>query len=357
MSEPTPNIIQFDWPEYFDMLRQLGYAVFTDDVPTNQIIALTTGGIIPGMALGRMLGLRPAFLAAASYRPTGENTTIERQSSSIVFSRDLATTQPGLGDHAALIDDLDETGQTLNIGQKFMICRFGYCVTSLRTAVVWHKSTSTIVPNWSAQTIGPDETGIPPYIDQPHELEFSPTVLDRDILTPPHQHHQGIITIPWQSYFNDIKKLAQQVAARRHGINQIIALTMGGLIPGLALARILKLPLAILAVKIPPASAPESIVFSRDLIMTTPGLGSNVLIVDDRTWTPDTLERSIAWLKTQYGYCLSDRPRTAVLYRGPHGHSANYVVHNIPTLPNGQMPRLIQPMETEFPRLQKEATQ
>lgn len=347
----TKVLLAYNLEEYFSFLKELFLEIYVDGYPVNQIIGLTTGGIWPALAGGRMFGLRPAFLAAQSYEQVQTESTVEVRQS-LIFDRELATTQPGIGNIVLCVDDLSDSGKTKEMTIRFLESQFGYAIDQIKFATIWNKTCSQSKPNFFIEPeIGPDEeTGIIPYIVQPHEYLFTPEVLKQQVLTEKPIPISGIINRSWEQWTNDIKKLGQLVSTLN--INQLIILTMGGLLPGIGVARILKLKPAILAVAHnPQTNIPDHISFARDLIKTTPGLGDRVLIIDDRSWTPQTLDRTVRWLNCKYGFAIS-KLYTAVLYHGPNGYPVNFAVHKIDPLPNGKMPRLIQPMETEFLPLQ-----
>ncbi|MDD3887876.1 MAG: phosphoribosyltransferase family protein [Patescibacteria group bacterium] len=346
--ENGKELLTYSWPEYFELLKKLAHILQHSHEQINQLIGITTGGIIPALALGNMLGLRPAFLAAQSYEPTMQGSATETRRN-LVFDRELASTQPGLGNHVGIVDDLSDSGVTFERARRFLTSQFGYAIDTQKFIAIWQKSTSTMPVDWFAEKIGNTATQELPYIVQPHELEFGPHVLNEKITLQPAQPFFGAIRRNWQAYFNDIKKLAQ--LAHEKEINQVIALTMGGLIPGLGVARILGQKPAILAVSgMPQHHCPDHISFARDLIKTTPGLGSRILIIDDRSWTKSMLERTVRWLRCRYDYCISEI-FTAVLYHGPQGYPVDIAIHEIESLSNGDMPKLIQPMASEFHRL------
>lgn len=349
--EELKVLLAYSLEEYCDFLRRLFYQIFVNGYPVNQIMGLTTGGVWPASAAGLMFGLRPAFLAAQSYEQVQEGSTTEIRQS-LIFDRELAITQPGLGNNVLCIDDLSDSGKTKEMTIRFLESQFGYAIDQIKFATIWNKTCSSSKPNFFIEPeIGPDEeTGIIPYIVQPHEYLFTPDFLKQEVLIEKPIPISGIINRNWTQWINDIRKLGQLFEGL--DINQLVILTMGGLLPGIGVARMLKLKPAILAVAHDPKlNIPGQISFARDLIKTTPGLGDRVLIIDDRSWTPQTLDRTVRWLNCKYGFAISQL-YTAVLYHGPNGYPVNFAVHEIDPLPNGKMPRLIQPMETEFPPLQ-----
>ena len=122
--------------------------------------------------------------------------------------------------------------------------------------------------------------------------------------------------ISWKEYDRKIEQLAVKVYQSGWEFNQIICLAKGGLRVGDILARIYDLPLAILATSSYGGKNNQvrgSITFSQDLTMTTPNLGSRVLLVDDLVDSGVTLKKSIVWLDRKYGFYVEE-VRTAVLW-------------------------------------------
>ena len=122
--------------------------------------------------------------------------------------------------------------------------------------------------------------------------------------------------VSWSDYRHKIEQLAIQVYESGWQFNQIVCLAKGGLRVGDILCRLYDLPLAILSTA--SYSGPNNrlrgaITFSRDLCMTTPNLGSHVLLVDDLVDSGMSLKRTLSWLDHKYGFYI-DEVRTAVLW-------------------------------------------
>ncbi len=358
-------LLTYSWEENKKLIERLARLIKNSGYPVNQIFCIAKGGIPLGYALAIKFGLPVAIIAVESYVPEKPSGTTEAPSSEISRCREIALIQEQIGSHALLVDDLTETGRTFPLSIELIKCRFPdgidgrNGIQQVKTATIWHKRTSLFQPTWFTDEVQKDPlTNTLPYIVQPHE-QFSPQDLERPINTlPPSLTHDCIVR-RWPEYTTDTIQLAQLVKEleRKEGIkfNQIIALTSGGTIPGIITARILGIKnFAILATKNLPG-IPSHVPFARDLVKTTPGIGQHILLIDDRTWTPTTLEHSIQWLKKEYGWAFLTL-HTAVLYHGPQGFSVDIAVHEIDPLPNGQMPRLIQPMESEFQPFGQEAS-
>jgi uncharacterized protein len=142
--------------------------------------------------------------------------------------------------------------------------------------------------------------------------------------------------VSWDDYHHKIETLAIAVDQSGWSFNQIVCLAKGGLRVGDVLARLFDVPLAILATASYGGTHNQmrgSITFSRDLTMTTPNLGSRVLVVDDLVDSGITLKKSLVWLDRQYGFYI-DEVRTAVLwYKACSVFAPDYYVDYLPDNP------------------------
>ncbi|HEY9907825.1 MAG TPA: phosphoribosyltransferase family protein [Thermosynechococcaceae cyanobacterium] len=122
--------------------------------------------------------------------------------------------------------------------------------------------------------------------------------------------------VSWSDYHHTIEKLALEIHRSGWKFNQIICLAKGGLRVGDVLSRLFDLPLAILATSSYGGVNNQvrgSITFSHDLTMTTPNLGSHILLVDDLVDSGITLKRTLVWLDRKYGFYVEE-VKTGVLW-------------------------------------------
>jgi len=101
--------LKISWEEYNQTVEKLAKIIRDSNYPFNMIVALARGGLRPGDVLSRIFKVPMAILSVESYR--GDN--IEDQRGHMVFSRDLALTVAGIRDKVLLVDDLADTGITL----------------------------------------------------------------------------------------------------------------------------------------------------------------------------------------------------------------------------------------------------
>lgn len=141
--------------------------------------------------------------------------------------------------------------------------------------------------------------------------------------------------VSWSEYHETIEKLATQIYRSGWEFNQIVCLAKGGLRVGDILARLYDVPLAILATSSYRGGSHErsTLVFSRDLTMTTLSLGSRVLIVDDLVDSGVTLQKTIPWLKQHYGVYVEEVKTAVLWYKQSSIMRPNYYVEYLPDNP------------------------
>ena len=154
------------WDDYHILIETLAIRVYESGWHFNQIVCLAKGGLRVGDTLCRLFDVPLAILSTASYG--GENNQTR---GSIVFSRDLSMTTPNLGDRVLLVDDLVDSGISLERSIQWLRHHYGFYVDEIRTAVIWHKACSCITPDYVAQFL-PNN----PWIHQPFEKYEQMTV-------------------------------------------------------------------------------------------------------------------------------------------------------------------------------------
>lgn len=109
------------------------------------------------------------------------------------------------------------------------------------------------------------------------------------------------LQVTWEAYHRKVEQLARIVRDSGIAADQIICIAKGGLRVGDILARIFKLPLAILAVEAyndqHDPRAPNRVVIADSLTSTRQPLGRRILLVDDLVDRGATLKEAVAWLR------------------------------------------------------------
>jgi hypoxanthine phosphoribosyltransferase len=145
------------WDDYHDTIEQLAVQIYESTWEFNQIVCLAKGGLRIGDTLARLFDLPLAILSTASYGGEGN-----RMRGAITFSDDLAKTTTNLGNRVLVVDDLVDSGQTLNRTLVWLDRRYGFYIDEMRTAVLWYKHCSVIKPDYYVHYFPND-----PWIHQP----------------------------------------------------------------------------------------------------------------------------------------------------------------------------------------------
>lgn len=146
------------WSDYHQTIEQLAAKIYQSDWQFNQIICLAKGGLRVGDILSRIYKQPLAILATSSYVGAGK-----QERGNLIFSRHLTMTTPDLGSHILVVDDLVDSGVTLQQTIPWLQERYAQ-IQEIRTAVLWYKACSVFVPNYYVDYL-PDN----PWIHQPFE--------------------------------------------------------------------------------------------------------------------------------------------------------------------------------------------
>ncbi len=158
------------WDEYHHNIEQLALKVHQSGWTFNQIVCLAKGGLRVGDVLARLYNVPLAILSTASYRESNGNNNgedgqqIKDRRSTLVFSDDLTKTTQHLGSHILLVDDLVDSGITLQKTIPWLDRKYGFYIEEIRTAVLWYKSCSIAKPDYYVDYLEHN-----PWIHQPFE--------------------------------------------------------------------------------------------------------------------------------------------------------------------------------------------
>lgn len=121
--------------------------------------------------------------------------------------------------------------------------------------------------------------------------------------------------VTWEQYHTLIERLALVVHESGYAFDQIICIARGGLRVGDVLSRIYEKPLAILSTHSYAADGGTvrgDLVIAEHMTMTSPKLGSHVLLVDDMVDSGHTLAKVVDTLPKRFAHMRE--LRTAVLW-------------------------------------------
>lgn len=147
------------WPDYHSKIELLAVKIYQSNWNFNQIVCLARGGLRIGDILSRIYRYPLAILAASSYGGF-EN----RVRGDLTFSSHITMTTDELGSRILLVDDLVDSGSTLEQSVVWLKQHYGDRIEEIRTAVLWYKACSVILPDYYVDYL-PDN----PWIHQPFE--------------------------------------------------------------------------------------------------------------------------------------------------------------------------------------------
>ncbi|MET0345365.1 MAG: phosphoribosyltransferase [Casimicrobiaceae bacterium] len=147
------------WDQYNTLVERLALAVHESGFRFNQIICIARGGMRVGDVLSRIYEQPLAILSTHSY--SSEGGTLRGE---LVIAEHMTMTKPRLGDKILLVDDMVDSGHTLQAVHAELPRRFSH-MTELRTAVLWWKACSVFKPDYHVDYL-PDN----PWIHQPFEV-------------------------------------------------------------------------------------------------------------------------------------------------------------------------------------------
>lgn len=146
------------WPEYNQAIERLAVKVSESGWHFNQIVCIARGGLRVGDTLSRIFKLPLAIISTQSYMgKTG------RERGHLMVAEHMTMTTPTLGDRVLLVDDLVDSGVTLDVVKRHLLQTYP-AIEDLRTAVLWHKACSRCAPDYCVEHL-PDS----PWIHQPFE--------------------------------------------------------------------------------------------------------------------------------------------------------------------------------------------
>jgi hypoxanthine phosphoribosyltransferase len=151
--------LHVSWDEYNKLVERLALQVYQSGWHFNQIICIARGGLRVGDVLSRIYEVPLAILSTHSY--TEEGGKVRGQ---LIVAEHMTMTAPRLGDKVLLVDDMVDSGHTLEVVYKELPQRFPH-ISDIRTAVLWYKACSVFKPDHYVSYL-PDN----PWIHQPFEV-------------------------------------------------------------------------------------------------------------------------------------------------------------------------------------------
>ena len=146
------------WTQYDDLIEQLAVQVQQSGFQFDQILCLARGGMRIGDVLSRVFNVPLAILATSSYRGT-QGT----EQGALHIAQHVTSSAGQLSGSILLVDDLVDSGVTFAAVGAHLLQAFPL-ITSLKTAVLWQKASSTVKPDYVVSVLDTD-----PWIHQPFE--------------------------------------------------------------------------------------------------------------------------------------------------------------------------------------------
>ncbi|MBM3345834.1 MAG: phosphoribosyltransferase [Betaproteobacteria bacterium] len=150
--------LHVSWDQYNVAIERLAAGLRDSGWKFNQIICIARGGMRVGDVLSRLFNVPLAIIATRSY--TGEAGT---ERGEITVARHISMTTDALGDQVLLVDDLVDSGITLDVVRRHLLGDYPE-IKTVRTAAIWYKACSNVVPDYYASYL-PES----PWIHQPFE--------------------------------------------------------------------------------------------------------------------------------------------------------------------------------------------
>jgi len=153
------STLKVTWDQYHTLIERLALKVHESGWRFNQIICIARGGLRVGDVISRIFELPLAILSTHSY--TAEGGTLRGE---LVVAEHMTMTSQRLGNKVLLLDDMVDSGHTLQTVHRTLPVRFPH-ITEVRTAVLWYKGHSVFKPDYYVEHL-PDN----PWIHQPFEI-------------------------------------------------------------------------------------------------------------------------------------------------------------------------------------------
>ncbi len=151
--------LHISWDRYNTLVERLALTVYESGYRFNQIICIARGGLRVGDVLSRIFTVPLAILSTHSY--TADGGTLRGD---LVIAEHMTMTAPKLGERVLLVDDMVDSGHTLEVVFNTLPQRFPH-IAEVKTAVLWWKACSVFKPDYFVEYL-PDN----PWIHQPFEV-------------------------------------------------------------------------------------------------------------------------------------------------------------------------------------------
>ncbi len=156
----TDTDLYISWAEYHDKIEQLALNIHRSQWEFDSIICLAKGGLRIGDILCRIFDRPLAILSVSSYSGTHKQTR-----GKLTIAEHLTAIDNNLGKKTLLVDDLVDSGISLQEVTKWLKERYTDSVEEIRSAVIWYKQCSIVEPDYYTDYLPTN-----PWIHQPFEI-------------------------------------------------------------------------------------------------------------------------------------------------------------------------------------------
>ncbi|MDB9445588.1 phosphoribosyltransferase [Anabaena sp. CS-542/02] len=151
--------LYISWSDYHQKIEHLAAQIYQSGWEFNQIVCLARGGLRVGDIISRIYQQPLAILATSSYSGSGK-----QERGNLTVARHITMTTEKLGSHILLVDDLVDSGITLEQTIPWLRETSNFHVVEIRTAVIWYKACSSFQPDYYVDYLADN-----PWIHQPFE--------------------------------------------------------------------------------------------------------------------------------------------------------------------------------------------
>ena len=131
---------QVSWEQFGELVKQLIQQIRINincrGVPYGAIVGISTGGLVPTAVVANCLGIKPFIVGVKYYKDV--NLRMETPQ---IFEHMTSSVH---GKHVLLVDDVADTGKTLEVVSNYLYSKGAICVTM---ATLHYKPTSTVTPH------------------------------------------------------------------------------------------------------------------------------------------------------------------------------------------------------------------
>jgi uncharacterized protein len=146
------------WERYHRLIELLALQVHDSGWQFDSIICIARGGLRVGDQLSRIFDKPLAIMSTSSY--VEEGGTVRGK---LLVSEHLTMTSATLGPRVLVVDDLADSGHTLNVIKDELPKRYPH-LTEVKTGVIWKKGVSMFNPDYFVEFLPTS-----PWIHQPFE--------------------------------------------------------------------------------------------------------------------------------------------------------------------------------------------